>query len=119
MTSHRNFVTYRYLSKKDIKVIAGCGCPSIDRKVVNSGKRLRAYVGIDEGNVCIPHSSILSLYVAFFIASKFNRFLDSHAYMSMHLVVFVFFLRFHLKLTPPRLNIYLVGVWLLQLEREM
>ncbi|KAF2607464.1 hypothetical protein F2Q68_00046229, partial [Brassica cretica] len=43
---------YRYLSKKDMKVIAGCGCPSIDRKVVNSGKRLRAYVGIDEVNVC-------------------------------------------------------------------
>ncbi|KAK9074563.1 hypothetical protein SSX86_007161 [Deinandra increscens subsp. villosa] len=28
------------------------GCPSIDRKVVNSGKRLRAHLGIDEGNVC-------------------------------------------------------------------
>jgi hypothetical protein len=28
-----------------------CGCPSIDRKVVNSGKRLRAYVGLDEGEV--------------------------------------------------------------------
>ncbi|CAH2066610.1 unnamed protein product [Thlaspi arvense] len=48
---HR-FTLVRYLSKKDIKVIAGCGCPSTDRKVVNSGKRLRAYVGIDEGNVC-------------------------------------------------------------------
>ncbi|WZZ68636.1 hypothetical protein YC2023_080006 [Brassica napus] len=48
---HR-FTLVRYLSKKDMKVIAGCGCPSIDRKVVNSGKRLRAYVGIDEVNVC-------------------------------------------------------------------
>ncbi|XP_024012574.1 zinc finger protein VAR3, chloroplastic [Eutrema salsugineum] len=48
---HR-FTLVRYLSKKDIKVIAGCGCASTDRKVVNSGKRLRAYVGIDEGNVC-------------------------------------------------------------------
>ncbi|AEE35094.1 Ran BP2/NZF zinc finger-like superfamily protein [Arabidopsis thaliana] len=48
---HR-FTLVRNLSKKDIKVIAGCGCPSTDRKVVNSGKRLRAYVGIDEGNVC-------------------------------------------------------------------
>ncbi|KAL1216462.1 Zinc finger protein VAR3 [Cardamine amara subsp. amara] len=48
---HR-FTLVRYLSKKDIKVIAGCGCPSTDRKVVNSGKRLRAYVGIDESNVC-------------------------------------------------------------------
>ncbi|XP_030448048.1 uncharacterized protein LOC115670830 [Syzygium oleosum] len=42
----------RYLSKKHIQVIAECGCPSTDRKVVNSGKRLRAHVGIDEGNVC-------------------------------------------------------------------
>lgn len=49
----------RYLSRKDIHVIAACGCPSINRKVVNSGKRLRAYVGIDEGNVldiCLPTS---------------------------------------------------------------
>ncbi|KAJ6324306.1 hypothetical protein OIU76_011582 [Salix suchowensis] len=42
----------RYFSRKDIGVIAGCGCPSIDRKVVNSGKRLRAHVGINEGHVC-------------------------------------------------------------------
>ncbi|XP_007045253.2 PREDICTED: uncharacterized protein LOC18609865 isoform X1 [Theobroma cacao] len=46
------FSLIRYFSRKDILVIAGCGCPSLDRKVVNSGKRLRAYVGIDEGNVC-------------------------------------------------------------------
>ncbi|KAK1413716.1 hypothetical protein QVD17_35494 [Tagetes erecta] len=37
---------------EDIETIAGSGCPSIDRKVVNSGKRLRAHLGIDEGNVC-------------------------------------------------------------------
>ncbi|XP_058108287.1 zinc finger protein VAR3, chloroplastic-like [Magnolia sinica] len=42
----------RYFSRKDIQVIVGSGCPSLDRKVVNSGKRLRAHVGIDEGNVC-------------------------------------------------------------------
>ncbi|KAF8040126.1 hypothetical protein BT93_B2374 [Corymbia citriodora subsp. variegata] len=42
----------RYLSKKHIQVIAECGCPSTDRKVVNSGKRLRVHVGVDEGNVC-------------------------------------------------------------------
>ncbi|KAJ0094858.1 hypothetical protein Patl1_15513 [Pistacia atlantica] len=46
------FSLIRYFSRKDIQIIAGCGCPSIDRKVVNSGKRLRAHVGIDEGNVC-------------------------------------------------------------------
>ncbi|XP_038874959.1 uncharacterized protein LOC120067474 [Benincasa hispida] len=42
----------RCLSRKELQVIAGCGCPSTDRKVVNSGKRLRAHLGIDEGNVC-------------------------------------------------------------------
>ncbi|KAL9255388.1 Zinc finger protein VAR3, chloroplastic-like protein, partial [Drosera capensis] len=42
----------RYLSRKHIQVIVGFGCPSTDRKVVNSGKRLRRYVKIDEGNVC-------------------------------------------------------------------
>ncbi|KAI9071553.1 hypothetical protein K1719_046486 [Acacia pycnantha] len=46
------FDLLRYLSQKDVQVIVGRGCPSLDRKVVNSGKRLRAHVGIDEGNVC-------------------------------------------------------------------
>ena len=32
-------------------VIVALGCPSLDRKVINSGKCLRAYTGIDEGNV--------------------------------------------------------------------
>ncbi|KAL4586742.1 hypothetical protein LXL04_011386 [Taraxacum kok-saghyz] len=41
-----------YFTRGDIHAVAGSGCPSIDRKVVNSGKRLRAYIGIDEGNVC-------------------------------------------------------------------
>lgn len=40
-----------YFSRKDIEIVAGSGCPSTDRKVVNSGKRLRAYVDIDEENV--------------------------------------------------------------------
>ncbi|PKA52367.1 Zinc finger protein VAR3, chloroplastic [Apostasia shenzhenica] len=42
----------RYLPRKDIRTIVVCGCPSIDRKVVSSGKRLRAFVGVDEGEVC-------------------------------------------------------------------
>lgn len=46
----------RYFSSHDIEVIAGSGCPVIDRKVVNSGKRLRAHVGIDEGHVCVTCS---------------------------------------------------------------
>ncbi|KAK7273901.1 hypothetical protein RIF29_14968 [Crotalaria pallida] len=46
------FDLLRSLSRKDIGVTVAMGCPSLDRKVINSGKRLRAYVGIDEGNVC-------------------------------------------------------------------
>ncbi|KAK7308676.1 hypothetical protein VNO77_42296 [Canavalia gladiata] len=42
----------RFLSQEDIGVTVAFGCPSLDRKVINSGKRLRAYVGLDEGNVC-------------------------------------------------------------------
>ncbi|XP_020587159.1 zinc finger protein VAR3, chloroplastic-like isoform X2 [Phalaenopsis equestris] len=40
------------LIRKDIRIVVGYGCPSSDRKVVNSGKRLRAYVGTNEGEVC-------------------------------------------------------------------
>ena len=47
--SHESAV--RFLSRKDMGVIVAFGCPSLDRKVINSGKRLRAHVGIDEGNV--------------------------------------------------------------------
>nr|KYP35835.1 hypothetical protein KK1_043105 [Cajanus cajan] len=47
-----HFHLLRFLSRKDIGVTVALGCPSLDRKVINSGKRLRAYAGIDEGNVC-------------------------------------------------------------------
>lgn len=40
--------------------MAKAGCPSLDRKVVNSGKRLRAHVGIDEGDVCAENASVES-----------------------------------------------------------
>ncbi|KAK7849047.1 hypothetical protein CFP56_003894 [Quercus suber] len=52
MVSQTFYMVPMFLSRKDIKVIAESGCPSIDRKVINSGKCLRAHVGIDEGNVC-------------------------------------------------------------------
>ncbi|WVZ60252.1 hypothetical protein U9M48_010299 [Paspalum notatum var. saurae] len=42
----------RHISRWDIQAALRYGCPSIDRKVVNSAKRLRAYVGLDEGEVC-------------------------------------------------------------------
>lgn len=46
------FDILRSLSRKDIQILAGYGCPSLDRKVVCSAKRLRAYVQLDEGDVC-------------------------------------------------------------------
>jgi hypothetical protein len=33
-------------------MVVESGCPNLLRKAVNSGKRLRAYVLLDEGNVC-------------------------------------------------------------------
>lgn len=45
------FDILRSLSRKDIQILVGYGCPSLDRKVVSSGKRLRGYVQLDEGDV--------------------------------------------------------------------
>ncbi|XP_010916201.1 uncharacterized protein [Elaeis guineensis] len=50
--ARNHFDLIRYLSRRDIRIIVKWGCPSIDRKVVNSAKRLRAHVGIEEGDVC-------------------------------------------------------------------
>ncbi|VAI70150.1 unnamed protein product [Triticum turgidum subsp. durum] len=45
-------VQARYLSRWDIQVALRSGCLIIYRKVINSRKRLRADVGLDEGEVC-------------------------------------------------------------------
>ena len=58
----------RHISRWDIQVALRCGCPSIDRKVVNSGKRLRAYVGLDEGEV-ITWNYLLKIYL---VAARFS-----------------------------------------------
>lgn len=58
----------RYFSRRDIHIVAGAGCPSLDRKVVNSGKRLRVHVGIDEGDVSVENDSLESNY--FFLRTK-------------------------------------------------
>ncbi|KAG6589639.1 Zinc finger protein VAR3, chloroplastic, partial [Cucurbita argyrosperma subsp. sororia] len=52
-----NFARERYdvfksLSTDDIQTLVKDGCPNLFRKVVNSAKRLRAYVQLDEGDVC-------------------------------------------------------------------
>ncbi|XP_073222635.1 uncharacterized protein [Cicer arietinum] len=46
------FDLLRSLSKQDIQILVGFGCPNGDRKVVFSGKLLRKYVHLDEGDVC-------------------------------------------------------------------
>ncbi|XP_073057130.1 zinc finger protein VAR3, chloroplastic [Primulina eburnea] len=43
---------FKSLSTKDIQTIIESGCPNVFRKSVNSGKRLRAYLELDEGDVC-------------------------------------------------------------------
>jgi hypothetical protein len=42
----------RSLSRPDIQTVVESGCPNLLRKVVNSAKRMRAYVQKDEGDVC-------------------------------------------------------------------
>ncbi|KAJ8753713.1 hypothetical protein K2173_026389 [Erythroxylum novogranatense] len=43
---------FKLLSTSDIQAIVECGCPNLLRKAVNSSKRLRIYVRLDEGDVC-------------------------------------------------------------------
>ncbi|XP_077240395.1 zinc finger protein VAR3, chloroplastic-like [Tasmannia lanceolata] len=50
--ARQRFDILKSLSKKDIQAIVECGCPNLFRKTVNSAKRLRAYVKLDEGDVC-------------------------------------------------------------------
>ncbi|XP_074271780.1 zinc finger protein VAR3, chloroplastic-like [Silene latifolia] len=46
------FDVFKSLSKDDIQNVVEIGCPTLVRKVVNSAKRLREYVGLEEKNVC-------------------------------------------------------------------
>ncbi|KAI7735464.1 hypothetical protein M8C21_017822 [Ambrosia artemisiifolia] len=46
------FDLFRSLSMQDIQTLVEKGCPNINRKTVNSGKRLRAHLQLDEGDVC-------------------------------------------------------------------
>ncbi|KAF5445511.1 hypothetical protein F2P56_034558 [Juglans regia] len=43
---------FKSLSTKDIQMVVEGGCPNLFRKSVNSAKRLRAFVRLDEGEVC-------------------------------------------------------------------
>ncbi|KAK4350091.1 hypothetical protein RND71_029404 [Anisodus tanguticus] len=43
---------FKKLSTQDMQRIVEKGCPNLFRKVVNSGKRLRMHLKLDEGEVC-------------------------------------------------------------------
>ncbi|CAL1354553.1 unnamed protein product [Linum trigynum] len=43
---------FNSLSEPDIQTLVDSGCPNLLRKAVNSAKRLRAYLRLDEGDVC-------------------------------------------------------------------
>ncbi|PWA87687.1 Zinc finger, RanBP2-type [Artemisia annua] len=46
------FDLFKSLSMQDVQTLVEKGCPNINRKTVNSGKRLRAHLQLDEGDVC-------------------------------------------------------------------
>lgn len=46
----------RSLSRKDLQLLVGYGCPSADKKVVFSAKLLRKHVHLDEGDVSFTAS---------------------------------------------------------------
>ncbi|KAL5721836.1 hypothetical protein ACHQM5_005431 [Ranunculus cassubicifolius] len=50
--ARERFDIFKSLSTEHIQAVVECGCPNLDRKPVNSAKRLRATLGIDEGDVC-------------------------------------------------------------------
>ncbi|KAJ8753427.1 hypothetical protein K2173_019826 [Erythroxylum novogranatense] len=64
------FDILRSLSRQDIQMLVGYGCPSADRKVVFSAKLLRKYSHLDEGDVCSTCSLRSSCDRAFLLTNK-------------------------------------------------
>ncbi|OVA15020.1 zinc finger protein [Macleaya cordata] len=64
------FDILRSLSRQDIQILVGYGCPSVDTKVVFSAKMLRKYVHLDEGDVCSSCSLRSSCEKAYLLARK-------------------------------------------------
>lgn len=54
-------IGFRSLSRRDIQVLVGYGCPSADKKVVFSAKLLRKHVHLDEGDVSFVCLAIIML----------------------------------------------------------
>ncbi|KAH7847131.1 hypothetical protein Vadar_022220 [Vaccinium darrowii] len=64
------FDILRSLSRRDIQVLVGYGCPSADKKVVFSAKLLRKHVHLDEGDVCSSCSLRSSCERAYLVTNK-------------------------------------------------
>ncbi|KAL6964775.1 DNA-directed DNA polymerase [Sarracenia purpurea var. burkii] len=64
------FDILRSLSRHDIQILVGYGCPSADKKVVFSGKLLRKHVHLDEGDVCSSCSLRNSCERAYLLTNK-------------------------------------------------
>lgn len=56
------------MSKGDIRSMVEGGCPKLQRKVVNSAKRLRVYVGLEEKSVSKYRCWMLLLYFSLCVA---------------------------------------------------
>ncbi|KAF5740056.1 DNA polymerase zeta catalytic subunit [Tripterygium wilfordii] len=64
------FDILRSLSRQDIQVLVGYGCPTADKKVVFSAKLLRKHVHLDEGDVCSSCSLRSSCERAYLLTNK-------------------------------------------------
>ncbi|XP_019423072.1 PREDICTED: uncharacterized protein LOC109332541 [Lupinus angustifolius] len=64
------FDIFRSLSRKDIQILVGYGCPNADKKVVFSAKLLRKHVHLDEGDVCSSCSLRNTCERAYLITNK-------------------------------------------------
>ncbi|KAK9265917.1 hypothetical protein L1049_012596 [Liquidambar formosana] len=64
------FDILRSLSRQDIQILVGYGCPSVDKKVVFSAKLLRKHVHLDEGDVCSSCSLRSSCERGFLLTNK-------------------------------------------------
>ncbi|KAL2490545.1 zinc finger (Ran-binding) family protein [Abeliophyllum distichum] len=64
------FDILRSLSRQDLQILVGYGCPSTDKRVVFSAKLLRKHVHLDEGDVCSSCSMRGSCEKAYLLTNK-------------------------------------------------
>ncbi|XP_051144572.1 DNA polymerase zeta catalytic subunit [Andrographis paniculata] len=64
------FDILRSLSRHDLQILVGYGCPSADKRVVFSAKVLRKHVHLDEGDVCSSCTLRNSCEKAYLLTNK-------------------------------------------------